>query len=585
MKNRLLTIAVVLAMILGLFVGCGTQDAADSASVVAETPAGSEATAEEASVPAEAVPTDTPSEDVPSEEAPTEEIPAGTNEIIISVTDEPITLTCWTATLRSLESLTETLNDLEFIQIFEEKTGVHMEWTQASSMGASEVFQLMVAGGDYTDIVFDLTSMYTGGVTKALEDEVVTELTDIVEAYAPNYYYIMNYDEDLRRDAVTDNGQWLAVYSCYDFESEGYQPLSGPMIRTDWLEELGLDIPVTYDDYYEVGLAFKNSYQCSDPILMMGDGMFASGYFTGGFGTYGFGSSGTGAASIGLYRENGEVKSSLLEDGFVEYLTTMNKWYADGVIGADFFSHPTMNMGDDYNGYVYNDQTGIFLGDAVNMSSFAGMSVSSDTFALAGAPDPVQNEGNISQFGYNRSKRQGHDGTITTACEEPEVALAWLDQWFSQEGFMLGNYGIEGKTYEYRDGVPVYTELITNNPDGLGQQQATVFYTNAFAPGLYTQSTRFNMWTQDIIDAVDTWAESTTGEGIIPTVSLTVEESETFAELSSDIQTYSSQYIIKYITGEIPMENYASFKEELINMGIEDCIAVYQAALDRYMQR
>lgn len=589
MKKRLLCLTMVFAMLIGVLAGCGSQSSASEAAASAQSDSTvqAETAPEETPAPPAEEPA-TPAEESESASEATEEEPvtAGTNENIVSVTDEPLTLTCWTATLRSLETLTETLNDLEFIQVMEEKTGVHIEWTQASSMGASEVFQLMVAGGDYTDMVFDLTSMYTGGVTKALEDAVVVDLTDMVEEYAPNYYYIMNYDEDLRRDAVTDDGQHLAVYSCYDFESDGYKPLSGPMIRTDWLEELNLEIPVTYDDYYEVGLAFKNKYQCSDPILMMGDGMFASGYFTGGYGTYGFGSSGTGAATVGLYRDGDTVKSSLIEDGFVDYLTMMNQWYADGVIGADFFSHPTTNMGDDYNGYVYNDQTGIFLGDAVNMSSFAEMSVSSDNFALAGAPDPVQKEGDVSQFGYNRSKRQGHDGTVTTACETPEIALAWIDQWFCQEGFMLGNYGIEDKTYSYNEeGLPVYTELITNNPDGLPQMMATVFYTNAFAPGLYTQSTRFNMWTDDILDAVDTWATSTTGEGIIPTVSLTVEESETYAELASDIQTYASQYIVKYITGEIPMENYASFKETLIGMGIQECIDVYQAALSRYMTR
>ena len=586
MKKFLCSIILVASLLLSVLVGCGAGEdsAVQEASSVVST---AQETVEASATPVVSAVSEEESRQETPESSAQEgaEESQGTNEYIVSLTEEPITLTCWTATLRSLETLTETLNDLEFIQIMEEKTGVHIEWQQASSMGAAEVFQLMVAGGDYTDMVFDLTSMYTGGVTKALEDSVVIDLTDMVETYAPNYYYIMHYDEELRRDALTDDGQYLAIYSCYDFEAESYQPLSGPMIRDDWLEALNLEVPVTYEDYYHVALAFKNAYACSDPILMMGDGLFASGYFTGGYGTIGFGSSGTGAATVGLYQKDGKVYSSLLEDGFVDYLTMMNQWYAEGIIGADFYSHPTTNMGDDYNGFVYTDQTGIFFGDAVNMSSFAGMSVS-ETFALAGAPDPVQQVGDVSEFGYNRSKRQGHDGTITVACDTPEIALGWLDQWFSQEGFMLGNYGILDKTYEYNEeGLPVYTELITNNPDGLAQQMATVYYTNAFVPGLYTQSTRFNMWTQDILDAVEIWAESTTGAGIIPTVSLTVEESETYAELASDIQTYASQNIVKYITGDIPLENYAAFQDELKAMGLQDCIDVYQAALDRYMAR
>lgn len=276
------------------------------------------------------------------------------------LSDTTETLTCWTSTLRSLESTTKSMNDLSFIQEFERLTNVHIEWQQASSTAASEKFQLMIAGGAYTDIVYDLSSYYSGGITKALEDNVIVSLDDYIEDNAPNYMSVINYSDEYSKEALTDDGQHLAIYSYYDVTADDYYPMTGPMIRKDWLDELGLSVPVTYDDYYNVALAFKNSYNCTNPIMMLSNSLFYSGYFTGGLGTSGFDSTGTGAATIGLYQSGQTVHSSLLEQGYYDYLEKLNAWYKEGIIGSDFLSNPTSLMSDDYKNHVYNDDTGIF---------------------------------------------------------------------------------------------------------------------------------------------------------------------------------------------------------------------------------
>ena len=43
------------------------------------------------------------------------------------------------------------------------------------------------------------------------------------------------------------------------------------------------------------------------------------------------------------------------------------------------------------------------------------------------------------------------DGAITSACENPEVAMRWLDYWFSEEGMVMIDYGFEGVNWEWND--------------------------------------------------------------------------------------------------------------------------------------
>ena len=43
---------------------------------------------------------------------------------------------------------------------------------------------------------------------------------------------------------------------------------------------------------------------------------------------------------------------------------------------------------------------------------------------------------------------------------------------------MYYNFGVEGESYELKDGYPTFTDLILNNPDGLSATQALSKYTH-----------------------------------------------------------------------------------------------------------
>ena len=53
----------------------------------------------------------------------------------------------------------------------------------------------------------------------------------------------------------------------------------------------------------------------------------------------------------------------------------------------------------------------------------------------------------------------------------------------------------------------------------------------------------------------------------------------------SDIGGYIAEMQMKFITGEEPLTNFDNYLDTLKKMGIEDLIAVYQDAYDRYQAR
>ena len=51
----------------------------------------------------------------------------------------------------------------------------------------------------------------------------------------------------------------------------------------------------------------------------------------------------------------------------------------------------------------------------------------------------------------------------------------------------------------------------------------------------------------------------------------------------SNIDTYMYETVSKFVVGDLSLDQFDSFVQQLKDMGIEDCIAIEQAAYDRYL--
>ena len=67
---------------------------------------------------------------------------------------------------------------------------------------------------------------------------------------------------------------------------------------------------------------------------------------------------------------------------------------------------------------------------------------------------------------------------------------------------------------------------------------------------------------------------------------MTAEESEVYNRNFVDIETFVQEYTINIMFGNRSLDDsYDEFVARLKDMGIEDCIAAQQAALNRYNSR
>lgn len=568
--KKTLAILLTLAMLLCVLSACGNS---------AETP--TEAPATEAP----AAPDAPPAEEPPAEEPPADE-PAGEPQSAIAFPlEESETLTFWHDYDPRMMSYVDSADyaDVPINIMAEEATNVVIEHQLTSMDSESEQFNMMVASSSYPDMIKKATNLYTKGAIAALDDDVIIDLVPYLDDYAPNFLAALDLVDGYIKDASTDDGRIPTFISVF---AAGQDPSQGLWVRTDLLEKAGLEIPRTYDELTNVMKVLQQN-GVEEPLYINPTGVLPNDLLAAGYGVAVDMNFGAGAAATEpFYQVDGKVKFGALEDGWIDYVGMVHGWYADGLISSDFISNTGNAMSPDFQSVVTTGKTAIFVAPTMIIEMLAqfGKDANPD-FTIQAIPDITKTPGEKTHFGLYNVTAATEGVSISSSCENAELAAAWCNYWYTEKGQLLAKWGEEGLTYEIVDGEPQWTEFITHNPDGIDKMTMTSLYTMNVGSISYIATDTFGMadWA---VDALSTWAEYNDDAWDIPaTASFTSEESETYGSIMGEVSTYYNQMILKFITGAEDLSGYEAFKQQLIDMGIETCIEMKQASLDRYLAR
>lgn len=580
--KRLSALLLALAMLLTL-AACGSGSSASSGSEPSQSVQTEPTAPEQTEAPT--VSAETPDTDSAEEASATEDVPAVVQSPALPYSTTGEELSMWLPLTPDLANTYSDLNEHIVVQAAEEVTGVHINFTHASFFTANDDFNLMTAAGDYCDLISCAVKYYATGGAGAMEDGVIINLSALIPEYAPDYNAVINSDETHIAQSRSDTGDILAFYTWKD---EVYNR-SGMQTRGDWLDELGLDAPETYEEYESVLQAFQSAYGCTAAMQMYPSCLLTGSMLCGGYGVSGYYTvyDDSGEIPNVMFQIDGTAHCSLLEDGYRDYLTMLNRWYTEGLISSDFLSG-SCNPNDSNNlGDIYSGNTSIWYSEYQNLADYAN-SIDDDNVYIAALKDPTIQKGDKTHFGGSIAlgSSNGFTTSISTQCENTELATKWCNFWFTEQGFLLATYGIEGESYTLdASGNPVFTELVTNNPNGLSQREAQSMYSLSQFPTLSKKSVDFLSLNDEQIAAIEVWDSSIDGAYLMPDVSLTPEESAEYASIMSDINTYASTTVDQMVIGEALLADWDAFTDTLRGMKIERCLEIYQAALDRYNSR
>ena len=572
MKKRIT--AMLLAMLLLFSLAACGASSSDTEETADETETAEESTEAEESSEAAETAEETAEEE--SAEAAEESTAAEAGEVTLPISEEPLTYTMYMTMPFFISSMIETMeDDLLLFKTAQEQTGIYFDVTAINGEIFSEQFLLMIASGDYCDVM-DGMSNYTAGYDAAIEEEICMDLYDLVVEYAPNYMAAISEDPDTLAQLVTDEGHMATigiVYKEANSETQGY------LIRQDWLDELGLEIPETYDELHDVLAAFEDAYGAGGMYFNgVDDALLNYGY-----------ENANGAYMV----IDGEVISGYTLDSYYDYLCMVRDWYAEGLIYGDFY---TIASGD-YDQLLVSGEIGIVQGAATSFSTIYAYLTDEEleTFSLSAMTPVVLDTEDELHWSWNAPNylKRTDAWAISYDCEDPVPLIEFVNYMYSDAGELLFNYGTEGVTFEYdENGDPQYTDMIINDPDTAYFFASYLYVSNAateYFPAIMDVSASYYSFGDAEWEAYELFSTlSNDGAYNMPNgVAMTAEENTRYAELESDFDTYVEETVTAWIIGqtELNEESFEDFKDTLYDLGLEEMLSLKQAAYDRYEEK
>ncbi|EHB59604.1 MULTISPECIES: ABC transporter substrate-binding protein [Paenibacillus] len=333
-----------------------------------------------------------------------------------------------------------------------EKTGVTIQAEYAVD-GSNQKLPLMVASGEYPDLVFA-----KGDANLFVDAGAFIDLTDLIEEHAPNIKKV--YGDYMSRLKWSNEDE--AIYVLPTLAAVDHEALDAGgtfQIQHEVLKELGYPELKTVKDYENALKEYYEKHPTIDgqptiPLTLNADGWrimisVTNPAFIA-----------TGVSDDGEYYidpETTEAKLHYKRPEEKEYFRWLNHMNASGLLDKETFVQKT----DQYEAKISSGRVlGVIdqewgFGNATNALRSAGKE--NRTYARFPIQlDESTKDATFQDTGYVAGWGVG----ITSSAKDPVRIIKFLDYLASEEGQILMNWGIEGEHYNVVDGKRVIPEEV-----------------------------------------------------------------------------------------------------------------------------
>lgn len=349
-----------------------------------------------------------------------------------------------TPVLRSLQVWQkEDYNTYPVARMLEQATGYKVRYEMLPRDNTASKLELILASGEAFDVITmnghsDMKALYSDFAKKG----ALVDLGPLLDLYGPNIKAALSQES---MDAVKIDGKLYAIPN-RGSKSTG----ASLLIRRDWLDKLGLEMPTTLDEFVTVLQAFRDrdpggNGDSNIPLTILGDGPFIDSL----------------SGAFGLTNPWNEVDGKLvprpLDPAYGEYVRFVRELYRQGLLEKEFVFNKSANVREK------------FTSGKAGVIPISWAQLPEVTYALQ-RKDPQAQwayvpalKGKDGKMGLFTSDGFGQLTVIPKASKHPEDAIRWLNAKLEPETFKRMALGEEGKHYTFTDGayapnLPIFAE-------------------------------------------------------------------------------------------------------------------------------
>ena len=300
---------------------------------------------------------------------------------------------------------------------------------------------LSISSGEYPDIY--TCSFSTDQVTQYSQAGIFLPLNDLIEEHSYYIKQVLEERPDIKEAITAPDGQ---IYTLFRTDPATYTLVGSKLfVNHDWLEkycqETGKEAPVTTQEFEDMLIYWRDNDMNgngdpSDEIPMAGtlatDGGDFTVYLLNAF---------QATPTVRFYGHRGRRgqmwRLVAITDEYREGLKWIHHLYEEGLIAEETFIQDNSQLQSLVNN---NDPT------ARTVGAFGGFWAGRDGQPRLPWITPTTIYDVLAPLegptGLRQATTSGHlqsldlEGAITAACERPDIAIKWLDWWFSNEGMV-----------------------------------------------------------------------------------------------------------------------------------------------------
>lgn len=479
------------------------------------------------------------------------------------------------------------------ISWIEEQTGINMEFVMLPSSDAETKLNLMLASGDYPDVI--LYGLNKQKTVQFGQEGIFIPINDLYEQYGENLKRLFEERPQYEQMAYAPDGNmygFLTANECY--HCQAYPKL---WYNSEWLESMGLEVPQTTEEFREVLRAAKesdyNGNGTADEIALTGNKDYdcqLEWYLLNSFIPC--------DKNTLSYAKDGQVVFAADKDEFREGLAYLNSLYEEGLIDPTAFSQTS----DQMQQVIRSDQNLVFAYVADHFALGVDMEdhhMNEITTAMA----PLEGPGGARYQPHKDYVDQvsGFSWFITDKCEDPVSAFKLGDFLMGDEASMIEMFGEEGTYWGYlEEETPSVIEGVNarywSNPSYSTDTESD-YWGNIFWSGIQNNLAEFraaytpipeDLYTADAYEA-HLFEETTKlleyfyPEYLPQNLYMSDEDYETFNSIQTSLRDYVRTSVAQFITGELDIEkDWDSYVQQLQSYDIDTYLSLYQKAFDEY---
>ena len=450
------------------------------------------------------------------------------------------------------------------------QTGVHANFNQVKGSDWSTKLNLMLASGEYPDIIQrgDINLEMYG-----VDQEILLPLDEYIDQYMPNYKAMLDADPELARSLRSSDGK---MYQIGWIIPQNICLNSHLFINKTWLDNLGLEVPTTIEEYEQALIAFRDGDADGDgdpsneiPLGATWNSSVSSLKFY--LSSWGIPFN---LKYVGIDDDN-KVYSWLQDERLREAMETLSRWYQEGLIDVEAVTQ-------DENAFEAKVNTGAY--GSFWRWRMTAMGTDESVYSQYVCMLPPTVEGvQAKLWRYLESPTFG--AALTVGCKDIEAACKWMDAQFAWENMVNGYNGMKGDFWFVND--DGMTELLPMSDGTRTVPGQSSYY---YCPGdLYFS--KFVMPSHRIEKT--TYCQEYEAAGVVEKnsqdilqklVTKTVDESVQIDLLYAELSKYADEALTGFIVKGVTDEGWDTYVKTLDSLRIDEYVGIYQTAYDRYLE-